>query len=1737
MADIQGLQPGVYTQTNFNSPVANAIAATKIPVLIGEGSEILAQSNQMLLRGSSSDQDQKVTLENEAGRAVLAVSVTGAVTLGNFDGVATRFQVRNYPITNGAGSGATTNDRSKVSVLLNGQPIVVQKVEGATGIITLTQAPLSTDVVRCTYYFHRGDSQFTDNLSDQVGALNAELYGEAGVTVGAAEYRVVANVNDTLVVTLLNSATPTTRTIVFPAGSRTASELANLINAAAPGITASVFVNSFGKQAIKLSATTNLLMGSGNANGLLGFVAGQETTRPKTFYTFQGPIVDGSGGGVTTTDVSKVSVKINNVAVLPVSVNGQTRAVTLPYAPPVGATVAVSYWANTWQDTFDYLPNIGVTEVVQCGATPDRADYANGADYILKNDTLVWGTAALVSGTPTIDGSTEFGTQQISTTLVDYQRFLSPCTPAIGADGYESRTDFQLSFQPTTGNGRGSPLGQSLFQTVSNGRMDLPTDRPDLVTAYWGYSVQDALDRGPKAVIKVDSATSQITLAEAVPAGASVYANFYYNQLVDSSYVGTVALSGVTGVGTYTIATTAGTSLYNAHYDVATKSASLTGITINFPSGSEYNPGFRFEGSAASTFVGPVDEIVTVKFKSLPAKAASFTVPGAGAYSFIENASDQLYVKFDSLGGMVAVDLADPNSGTLSAGSAATLVSSPAVYDAASGGTTFDVTTGNNHIVLTVDGVQLDAKASVAATTTLASYVNVINEAANGRNEAFQAGGGASTAVLDAAASTEVDYYVGWKIIPGTNPGLGTTAGKLYTVTAYDGAGLITVTPAWDVATPQATQTFYLYNPNALVQVAGSTKFTGQYVVGNTKHDRLTLHYHGATTGDTSATITLASGTYATPSDLATQVQTQLDAMAGFNHAAGDYALPEVTCEADSEGRLLLKFRRALTDAAGGYFEFVKDGTANRDFAVIAGLCAGVSASTQSKYMVSPIARRYTTTTGGALTYDRIVVRGRLQPGLGAYDGSTANNYAQMSAHNVLAQSGITVLGGSANDLIGLPTAGFAEATNKAVVAPASLFAAFPQSEGQYVTTDATYGGEYVVKFYDGTGTQPANNIFAFTLDGVSCQVTFAASDVGTDAPLGSNAVAPTDGTSVLGQINSALGGLPGTPFGNAAAVASAQLVRRDGVGLRITSATSASNSSVQIGSGSANTTLGFSTGASASRTLVSTKKLVSALMNQTAQIFVGAAPAANSFAAEGIAYALADSTGREYLYVESNSTGTASRIEFLAAASNDALRYNTGLGVVAGQYSVGEAAKNGFVVYSSNPAGSGSANTSTLNSGVGQDGVVGQTYTDDVTGLTFTILKRDGNLSYPANGTFRVTSSTTFTTNGSIPVQIPGVELLVTDTYGCAVGNTAVVDTFKRGGAEPAIGDAYYVSYLYEKQDFTPALYSKLSTIEQAFGDISPDNPVSLAAYLTILNGGVLVGIAQAKKAANSDLASVQTYRDVLDSLNTPMSGNIKPDVIVPLRGDSTEFFQYLSMNVSLWSDLRHQMERTALIGVAAGTTPEQVGNLVQLLGNARVRVVYPDTLTMVLTNALGTRQEYLVEGYYAAAAVAGNRCSPAIDVATPWTHANIVGFTQVARKLDAVQQNQIAQKGVTILEDNPPFIRIRQGLTTDMTNILTKLPTIIQIADEIQKQARQVLSPFIGQKFIPGVLSQIEGRLSMMLKGMVAAQIISAFQGVQATLDPADPTTCRVQLAYAPVFPLLYIVIQFNVRSSLNN
>lgn len=1995
--------PGVYTRTLFEDPTQAILSGLKLPVYIGTGSEILTQAGLELVRGSSSSVDQQVVQEDMDGRSVVSISQAGAVTLGDFNGTRTRVQVRNFPIVTGDGTGTTATRSTSVSVTLNGNPIVVLSIDGARGILELSTPPELGDEVRVTYFFNRTDTAFTDDLSEQVTADAAQIIGAVG-----EDYQISTGVNDEFIVVVdedtaqLNITLPESS----PSLPWSASQLAAFINTGAAGtsLVATTTINNFGDTVIVLTADQDITIGNGSVNSTLGFTNGASTARNRRFFTFQRPIVDGSNGGVTTTDTSDVTVLVNGLQVIPTEVDGTTGLVVLPSAPAAGSVVTVGYFHNTWQNTFDYLAHRNITDIFQAGITPDRQDFVDGVDFILQNDLILWGTAVTVSagehtaGTEFFQGSDADGGGQISTTLVDAKQYLAPTSGVTDTSvnpPVTSRTQFQLPLVPTTGNGRSSPLGSSLFSSVSNGRIDLPTDRPDLVTAYWGFSIQDAIERGPVPVVKVDSDTATITLQNEVPVGASVWATFYYNTVQDATYTFVVETPGAAGVGTYSVRDEEGVALLSTTF--GSKGTGLTGISVNFPSGSESLPRARHESPFDTTLLdGPVEEDVTVTFRNKDSTLAKFTTPGAGPYELVAGASDRfrlLVNNSDLVSAAAGINL-DAINGVSGAGFTASMVGEEVSYDADSGATTYEIDSLNREVALTLDGVLIQSSANLSTTGTLADYVSGINRAAAGEQGVATAGG-ATSITLAAGASDVDDYYNGWTLYIR----VGAEAGNSFTVTDYDGSTLVATL---DSGTFSGADEYTLFDSAARPQYTAAARFNAPLTVTAGEYDSIQFSYTGdvaGTVGPVSAT--LPAGTYTSATTLAAALDTAVSSALGV--AGADI---NVDVSANAAGQLVFSLTKDPTDTVG-YLEFLdftsgaavaasgtivinvaalapgdiitiggvpltanagvartpgaddfdpttpgsaialgaeitaalndgansftgvvaatdnldgtvtvtavtpgsagnattlattlgtptditlsgptllggadagavaatgsvtvnvaaltvgdiitiggnplvgvggartpgsddfdvtlgsailtageltaaindfsnsfatsvvatdnldgsftltainpgsagnlitlattlttstdvtlsgsslsggSDGGVASDFSVLAGIDtsdAGVGGDPQTKLLDGPVARRFSIAgdNTGSLLHDRLILRNRLLPGSGSLAPYHQVDQAQLliEGSTGAAQTGLTV---ASNGLAGVA----------ATVQPASLLGVVGFSGGQATGFSDERDSQPVVTFYAAGGTTPQNNVFKFTMDGVPVTVEFTDA-TGTAIATGSSADVPLGPVDVANTVlNQIAEGMASAGLVATASAAVNNLVWQEGAGIRLVSGLDTTVGTIEIGAGNANDDLGFLTGDIASRALVQPEVLASALMHHTdgsspGEAIIGwEAPTATYFAAEAIASVSRDAANAEYLFLQSLGNGgvglgVGNSLAFDTPTTASILLPGTGLGVEDGDGSSGEAGVSGFFVTSSDPvSGSGSANTSILNDGSGgsgignegdgQDGVVGQTYRDAVTGLTFTILPRDGNLNYPGaslTDSFVLKVRRVVTTDSNLPItSIPGLEVLVTNTQGIGAGDTALVQSFRRNGAEPAVGDVYFVSYDYLKDDYSTKLYTKFSNVEAEYGTLSPDNPVTLAAYLALLNGAVLVGVKQVQKDVDSnadgipDSASELAFVSAVQDLEGALPGGILPDILVPLKGDSADLFALLAAHADVQSSIRYRAERTVIAGVSAGTQPSTIGDLAEGIQRTRFRFVYPDIATLTLPRANGLDEETLVDGTFIAAALAGSVVSPNFDVATPWTNRRLTGFNQLARILDAVEQNQVAVRGVTVIEDRPPFLRVRQGLTTQFNDNLLRLPTIQLIVDETQRQARNTLERFIGVKFLPGILSQIEGQLSNTLKQLVNAQILNAYTGVSADVDPDDPTVINAEAFIQPVFPVLYIVVTFNLRSSL--
>jgi len=1488
--------PGVYTRTLTEANVANIVAGLRIPFVIGVGQETLEQDDLELVRGSSATLDQQIVNEDVSLQWVIDSTNPNNLVLGAQDGTRTQFVVRNIPIVDGTGIGRVTNNPQTVTVTVNGIPIAVSQVNGAKGIVTLQVPTQPTDHVLCTYYFHRGDTSFTDDVSAQVTTTNAQL-----TSPGYEPFAITTGSNDQFIV-IVNGVSST---VIFPQGSLTTANLVSSINAAAiSNLSASVFTDAQGLNHLLLTAPQSVQIGTGTANGPLGWTANTTTNRNATFRVFQRPIVDGTGGGVTTTDTSKVVAKVNNVQVIPSAVDGANGLVTLPFPPAPGSSVTMQYFANTWQNTFDYLPNSLVTTVLRCGISPGRADYLQNVDFVVSNPTadtsiISWGTSFTVAAGTTSTGGTPFNNSQITGLLVDSKLWLAQCTPVTDTTvipAKVSTTDFLLPEIPTTGNGRDTTLGTSLFKTVTNARQDLVTNRPDLIIAYAGRNLRDALNRPKQTVVAVDGVNRKITLQNPIPPDWTVYATFYYNHIADDTYILTCTVPGPIGTGQYTVTdSAAGENLYQILF------GTKTGISevIQWPRGSETIPDAFHTGAGT-----PVSETVTVTFSLEGAANAAFTNRNAEPYNFYS-----------------------PYSATW---------------------------------VTNVNGSPVTTNLAAAARGYIVSkHVTPI-----------QTGPNTGLIAIPSAPGNVLNLVIDGTAVSVTLPNTALT-------------GTFSVT-------------------NSMTSVTASVSQTGLLFPGNvvTFSSQAGVPYTIATVAGTAITLTTAyTGT------------TNAAATAVFGSTVGHYS------------------PAAIVDAINGAIDVnpTFSGTAPNNLAEF----AQIGGSTGDVFFVIS-----SYSTPGALP--------------GGFD----------------AVSTVKVDQGTLEPVLGFATFQTASGTPGAINKAATLL------------------GSIVGPFNITTGL---NDTLIVTVNGIQY-----------------TAVLPGGAAVAASAVVTAINAVPG--LSGVASVGTLANLNK----VRLTSPTNDAQSALTIGNGSANAVLGFTQNQIASQQQVKAQEVVDELLSQ------------GLIAGGAVAYV--DSiNGGNYITFESLTTGAAtSSIGFLNSA-NSAFNPTTNIGLTPGtDGDNGEDAQEIFTVTSNNSSGSSGT------------GIPGQTYTDAQTGLRFTILPAQTG-TYDPGGSFTMTVSQTFQVNPSRPwYSIPGLETTVSNTVGVFATNTGTIQTFNPSGVSPGIGDFYFLSYQYMKQDFSPAIYRQLTSIEAAFGTVSAANRVSLAAYLAILNGSLLVGVQQVLKVPNTGQASDQSFIDAITSLQTPLPGNIKPDILVPLA-TTTAVYAFLTQSCEVMSTIQNQSERMGFIGFASGTVPQSVQTIVQSLVSSRIIAFYPDSSIITLTDELGNAVESIVDGTFFAAAVAGAVVSPSVDVATPYTRRRIQGFTSIPRVLDPVTANQTAVAGVTLMESLTNLIRIRQGLTTNMQSVLTRLPTVTQIADFVQQQSRAALDQFVGTKFLSTRTNEVNVTMTSLFKQLVQAEIVGAFTGISSNIDPNDPTVLQFEAFYQPIFPLEYLVLTFNLRAQI--
>lgn len=446
--------------------------------------------------------------------------------------------------------------------------------------------------------------------------------------------------------------------------------------------------------------------------------------------------------------------------------------------------------------------------------------------------------------------------------------------------------------------------------------------------------------------------------------------------------------------------------------------------------------------------------------------------------------------------------------------------------------------------------------------------------------------------------------------------------------------------------------------------------------------------------------------------------------------------------------------------------------------------------------------------------------------------------------------------------------------------------------------------------------------------------------------------------------------------------------------------------------------------------------------------------------------------------------------------------------------------------------------------------GRLGKTYIDPTTGFRLALAAAGDWGGDPILGDTIIYDIGDPTTSGSSPDTskyitaaapikrlIPGLNITVATTDGGGTdntGDTVNIYSFNKSGNEPDVGDTYYVSFDKEKLDYTTKFLTTMRDVIKYYGPIDINNRCTLAANLMFQNGARAVAIKQIQKTVGGTDASVQDYIDGIDSFNEPMQNGLRPTLMQPLSTDS-QVHAYLKTSNAIQSSIRYRNERTSIIGFEVGTTSDAVISRVQALNTEKVTAVYPDGAIIGITDTYGNEVEYIVDGSMIASAVAGRDVSPISDIATPLTNANIVGFKRLYRRLDNVTAALVANSGCTVLEEQTPVIRILMYLTTDLSTPLTRDPRIVEVKHFIQQGVRSALNRYIGVKNLPKMQPQIKDTMGAYFKDLKRQEIIVNYTGINVKQNETDPSTVDVEAYYSPVFPLNWIMVTLNLRSSV--
>lgn len=369
-----------------------------------------------------------------------------------------------------------------------------------------------------------------------------------------------------------------------------------------------------------------------------------------------------------------------------------------------------------------------------------------------------------------------------------------------------------------------------------------------------------------------------------------------------------------------------------------------------------------------------------------------------------------------------------------------------------------------------------------------------------------------------------------------------------------------------------------------------------------------------------------------------------------------------------------------------------------------------------------------------------------------------------------------------------------------------------------------------------------------------------------------------------------------------------------------------------------------------------------------------------------------------------------------------------------------------------------------------------------------------------------------------------------ITHIVGGAIGNTATVHV-DYSWATIANGASLRVEYdstptdLYEVQT-----WDDLQTAVNFYGDpmvvgqLTPNSHLSLALLLISgsLTGAQLPKIKTLAVDPAGDPDSAPTTvepTDWLAAYNDKVSGEDVTHLTV-LSADR-QVWQYT--NAFLTNQAAQNRFTRGFIGPDANIDMLGAANGAPIFGFNSSRLQVVDIEQIPWRNPL-ENNVVLLPGYFVAAVLAAQECT--LPRSTPMTHKQIAGFEQLTGKMLRSEnaKNQLAQSGVTVIENRGLALWVRHSKTTALTGAADEEPSITRVFDFMRADLKASFEEkFIGTGFFVddptkfAIEAEAENRMSQ----YVSQGDITNFSTPTVNVG-SDPRTFEVHCQVDPRFPL---------------